>query len=59
MFHGMVGEAREIMEKLTFCTELEDKQGLESLPAILWEIIKDDNSKQRVRYWFGDDKRNV
>ena len=47
------------MEKLTFCTELEDKQGLESLPAIPWEIIEDDNSEQRVGYWFGDDERNV
>lgn len=54
VFHGMVDEARAMLEELTLADEGEIGQ----LPVIPWDSIEDDNSEQRDGYWFLADERN-
>ncbi|TQV90208.1 DNA helicase [Cordyceps javanica] len=54
MFHGMVDEARNMLEELA----LMEKGEIGQLPAIPWDSVEDDNSDQRDGYWFLADERN-
>jgi hypothetical protein len=57
MIHAVVGEARELLCKLTMVDSSEE--GLSKLPHIPWHRLEDDNSEAKVGYSFLEDSRNT